>query len=105
VDVCLLAAANYLGVSGSKLDQDGWLQVVERLLMLLHAYYERYDELVEPPVLLDGNQLMSQLGLARGPMIGALLERIREAQVTGEVRSVEDALQLARAALNENQSR
>lgn len=105
VDVCLLAAANYLGVSGSKLDQDGWLQVVERLLMLLHAYYERYDELVEPPVLLDGNQLMSQLGLARGPMIGTLLERIREAQVTGEVRSVEDALQLARAALNENQSR
>ena len=105
VDVCLLAAANYLGVSGSKLDQDKWLKVIERLLMLLHAYYERYDELVEPPVLLDGNQLMSQLGLARGPQIGTLLERIREAQVTGEVRSVEDALQLARASLNENHSR
>lgn len=105
VDVCLLAAANYLAASGSKLDQDEWLKVIERLLMLLHAYYERYDELVEPPVLLDGNQLMSQLGLARGPLIGTLLERIREAQVTGEVRLVEDALQLARASLNENHSR
>lgn len=105
VDVCLLAAAHYLALSGSELDQDTWLKVVERLLMLLHAYYERFSELVEPPVLLDGNQLMSQLGLGRGPIIGTLLERIREAQVTGEVRTVEDALRLARASLNENHSR
>lgn len=105
VDVCLLAAAHYLGQQGSALDQDEWLRLVERLLLLLHARYERFNELIEPPVLLDGNQLMSRLGLSRGPLIGTLLERIREAQVTGEVRSVEDALELARAALDENHSR
>ena len=96
VDVCLLVAARYLGVAGSDLDQDNWLSVVERLLLLLQAYFERYQELVEPPVLLDGNALMQALGLNSGPMIGDMLDQIREAQVTGQVRSVEQALALAR---------
>lgn len=105
VDLCLLAAAGYLGIAASELNQDSWLGVVEHLLLLLHTYYERYDELVAPPVLVDGNQLMAQLDLARGPLVGMLLDRIREAQVTGEVRSSDEALNLARAALREHHSR
>jgi tRNA nucleotidyltransferase/poly(A) polymerase len=105
VDVCLLAAASYLGRSGSAVDQGEWLRVVERLRVLLEAYFERHDELVEPPVLLDGNQLMAALQLARGPIVGVLLDRIREAQVMGTVRSAEDALELARAALGESNHR
>jgi hypothetical protein len=100
VDVCLLTLAAYLGTVGSELNQDQWLMMVDRARLLLEAYYERYEELVEPPPLLDGNQLMQTLGVSPGPVIGRLLERIREAQVTGDVRTVDDALQIARTHLS-----
>lgn len=99
VDVCLLAAATYLGRAGSALEQDQWLVMVERLLTMLAAYYDQFYEVVEPTPVLDGNQLMAELGLERGPLIGVLLERIREGQVTGDVTSLEDALALARRHL------
>ena len=102
VDICLLAAAYFLGAAGSKIDQDEWLLFVERLLVLLAAYYEQYDTIVAPPVLIDGNQLMKRLDLVPGPVIGDLLTVIREGQVTGEVLSVDDAIQLAQAHLAQN---
>jgi hypothetical protein len=43
---------------------------------------------------------MDQLGLKPGREIGMLLDLIREGQVTGEIRTVEDALRTARSALN-----
>ncbi len=39
----------YLGEAGSALNQDTWLTLVERLRTLLYAYFERYDEVVDPP--------------------------------------------------------
>ncbi|MBZ0300302.1 MAG: hypothetical protein K8J31_11190, partial [Anaerolineae bacterium] len=101
VDVCLLAGAYSLAQYGSEVDQNAWLIVIERLLALLDAYYEHYDELVEPPILLDGNQLMSRLEIEPGPVVGLLLDRIREAQVLGTVHSADEALQLARSVLAE----
>ena len=96
VDVCLLALADYLGMVGSEIDQDHWLELVDRTRILLDAYFEHFDQLVEPPLLLDGNQLMQALDLKPGAHIGRLLDRIREGQVAGEIHSVEDALHLAR---------
>jgi tRNA nucleotidyltransferase/poly(A) polymerase len=97
VDACLLALADYLGTVGHYFDQDSWIVILERLRKLLDAYYERHAKVVEPPVLVDGNALMEALDVERGPVIGKLLTLIREAQVTGEVQTAEDALRLARA--------
>jgi tRNA nucleotidyltransferase/poly(A) polymerase len=100
VDICLLALAHYLGRAGVELDQRYWLELVERVRLLLEAYYERYEEVVAPPPLLDGNDLMAKLGLRPGPIIGELLELIRESQAAGEVHSAEEALQLAQTHLD-----
>jgi hypothetical protein len=54
---------------------------------------------VEPPSLLDGNVLIRSLGLTPGPVIGDLLERIREAQVSGEIATPDEALEFARTFL------
>lgn len=99
IDVCLLALADFLGTYGVNLGQKDWLIVVERIRVLLEAWYEKHDILVSPPSLVDGNVLMTTLALKPGPLIGDLLERIREAQVTGEVKAQEDALLLARSVL------
>ena len=92
VDACLLAAARYLGEAGSRLDQDDWLAVVEHIARLLQA---RFEETAAPEPLLDGKSLMRALNLPPGPRVGVLLEHIREAQVSGQVNTVTEALAAA----------
>ncbi len=103
IDLIMLILADYLGAFGMAYDQDRWLMAVEHAQTLLAAYFEEYDRLVEPPTLINGSDLMQALGLAPGPMVGSLLDQIREAQVSGEVVTAEDALALARTyAANPN---
>lgn len=51
-------------------------------------------ERLNPPPLVDGSDLIRH-GLAPGPQFSALLERIREAQLNGEIRTRDEALTLA----------
>ncbi len=96
IDLIMLTLADYLGAKGANYDQNVWLKLVERAQTLLRAYYDEHERLVEPPVLINGNELMQALGLKPGPLVGDLLERIREAQVSGAVTTADEALQLAR---------
>ncbi|MBL8155306.1 MAG: hypothetical protein JNM70_14075 [Anaerolineae bacterium] len=95
VDVCLLTLADQMAGLGSDLDQDGWLQVVDRMRGLLEAYFLHFDTVVSPPTLVDGGDIMRHLRLKPGRVIGELLESIREAQAVGEVRTAEEALRFA----------
>jgi tRNA nucleotidyltransferase/poly(A) polymerase len=100
IDVVILALADHLGKAGAMLDQDDWLALLERAQRVLEAFFDAHDSIVEPPALISGTALMDQLGLKPGREIGMLLDLIREGQVTGEIRTVEDALRTARSALN-----
>ncbi len=53
----------------------------------------------EEPALVDGEELMRELGLAGGPLLGAVLTSVREAQLAGEVDDRATALALARQSL------
>ncbi len=70
-----------------------------RLEELLGAYFFKAEELVKPPRLIDGHRLMAALRLSPGPVVGALLGAIEEAQAEGRIASAEEALALARQAL------
>lgn len=63
---------------------------------LLHPYFFKAAEVVKPPRMIDGAQLMAALHLRPGPQIGALLEAIEEAQAEGRISTPEEALALAR---------
>jgi hypothetical protein len=63
---------------------------------MLADYWERYPERVSPRMLLDGRDLMRELELEPGPQVGWLLEMVKEAQASGEVRTRDEALDLAR---------
>jgi poly(A) polymerase len=69
---------------------------------LLENYWERPDEVIAPPRLLDGNELMKELGLKPGPAIGKILEAVREEQAAGTVHSHDDAITCAREWIKEN---
>jgi hypothetical protein len=90
-----------MGSCGPALSQQRWAKHLEVIRKLLEAWWERPTESISPPALLNGNDLMAELGLAPGPHIGRLLEAIREAQAAGELHTREAALSLARE-LREN---
>jgi poly(A) polymerase len=57
---------------------------------LLRYYYEEFSQ--QPP-LLDGREVMEALGLPSGEEVGRLLNRLREAEIAGRVRTREEALE------------
>ncbi|HLZ69512.1 MAG TPA: HD domain-containing protein [Dehalococcoidia bacterium] len=97
-ELLLLNLADHAAARGPRLRFEEWVRHVDYITWLLRTLYE--DETVShPPRLLDGNDLMRELALAPGPLIGRLLEAVREAQAAGEVRDREAALALARREL------
>ncbi len=91
IDAILLASAIVLGEAGSSLRQADWLQFVERATLLLDTFYNNYEEVVNPPPLLDGRDVQDLLGIKPGPSVGRMLTKLREAQATGMIESIQEA--------------
>src|SRR5215207_2759825 len=104
IDLILLGLADLRGTHGSALTQETWAATLDVARILLENYWEKPQETVAPPRLLNGNELMSELGLGPGRMVGQLLEAIREGQATGKVENREQALALAREHWKEAKS-
>jgi len=101
VDLVLLGLADLRGVYGPTLTQEKWAAALGVARILLENYWEKREESVAPPRLLDGNDLMKELELKPGRVIGQLLEAIREGQATGKIETREEALAYAREHLKE----
>jgi tRNA nucleotidyltransferase/poly(A) polymerase len=99
IDLVLLGLADLRGSRGQTLTQETWAAALDVARILLENYWERPQETVAPPRLLDGNELMSELGLRPGPLVGQLLEAIREGQATGKVQNRDQAIEHAREHL------
>lgn len=91
IDAILLGAAIQMAKQGRAIKQDEWLQFVERATGLLEVYFNHFDEIVSPIILLDGNDVQKLLNVGSGPLVGRVLTSLREAQVKGEVNSVAEA--------------
>ena len=85
VEVCLLSLADTLATYGPTLPQATWIHQVDVIRQLLEAWWEQSAEIIAPPVLLNGRDLIGQFDLKPGPQVGQLLEMIREAQAAGEL--------------------
>ncbi len=96
VDLVLLGLADFRGMRGPNLEQDAWVAYLDIARILLENYWERPEEIIAPPRLLDGHELMKELDLKPGPLVGQLLEAIRENQATGKIESREQAVAFAR---------
>jgi putative nucleotidyltransferase with HDIG domain len=94
-DTLFLSLADHLAAVGPRVTQEGWRTHVAIVSYILRKASEERD-VIRPPRLIDGDDLMAELGVAPGRELGKLLELIREGQAAGEVRSREDGLRLAR---------
>jgi len=98
VETCLLSLADHLATWMEDLIPERWEKRVWVAKELLIAYFKHREEFFPTP-LVRGNELIETLGLKPGPIVGKLLRKIQEAQVEGEVRSREEAFELAKRAL------
>ncbi|NQS91800.1 MAG: hypothetical protein HQ574_05265, partial [Chloroflexi bacterium] len=97
-----LALADFLGKQVPVDQQTGWTFCLDNARTLLEGWWERHAEWVNPPVLLDGNDLQVEYGILPGPRIGELLEYIREAQVKHCLGSREEASSFLEDFLQDN---
>jgi len=98
VEVTLFTCADRLATRGKNAEAAiaAHLELARELMAEALAWRSKPPE---APV--RGGELARQLGIKPGPEIGRLLERLREASFTGEARTPEEALALARR-LREN---
>lgn len=99
VDICLLSLADTLATYGPTLPPDTWTHQVEVIRTLLEGWWEKKEEIITPPPVLNGNDLINELGLKPGPKIGQILRSIQEAQATGNVLNRRQALEFAEQLL------
>lgn len=100
IDLILLALADVRATLANDLSVEAWGVYLDVARILLEHYWEKPEEVVAPPRLLDGNDLMEALTLAPGPLVGQLLETIRENQAAGKITTKEEALEFARAEIS-----
>lgn len=91
VAVALLSMADFLATYGEMLPHEKWERTVKVTKRLFAAWWKQQETLVSPDLLLDGNDLQNEFGLAPGKQIGQLLEALREAQAVGRVTSLAEA--------------
>jgi putative nucleotidyltransferase with HDIG domain len=96
VDILLLSLADHLATHGPDVDLHRWVERLGLIAQMFDTYFSRREEVVAPPPLINGHDIMQELGLPPGRHIGAILEAIREAQASGEVMTKEEALMLAK---------
>ncbi len=94
VDICILALADQLATRGPTLTREHWRDYLNLNRAMLEGYFHKPEEMVAPPPLITGRDVMALLGLEPGPRIGELLEAVREAQAEGVVRTRAEALEL-----------
>jgi poly(A) polymerase len=92
VDICILTLADSLATYGGQVPAALWTLQLDICSKLLETWFEKKEEVVYPPKLLSGNEIMKILHLEPGPVVGKAVLALQEAQGAGEVLTVEDAL-------------
>ncbi len=100
VDLIILSLADLRATYEHTLPEALWVSALDVCRMLLENLWERPADVVKPPSLLDGHEVMDAFALTPSPLVGQLLEAIREAQAMGEISSKEEALVFGQAWLD-----
>ena len=88
-----LALASVSSEYKGSFHQESWITILDRCRSFLEGWWEKKDQWVSPPILLNGDDLQSEFSISPGPRIGSLLESLREAQVERGISSREEAVQ------------
>jgi len=99
VDILLLSLADLRATYDHTLPQETWSAALDTVRLCLEAWYEKPEDIIHPPQLLNGSDLQSEFKIAPGRQIGQILEAVRENQAAGRISTRAEALLFARGWL------
>lgn len=99
IDTVYLAMADYLAAKGPELVADDWARHARMMAHILQVGTDQ-SQPERPAQLVTGHDLMQEFNLSPGPGVGAMIEKINEAQAAGEISTREQALKLAAQSLD-----
>jgi len=99
IDILILALADYLASLGPLVSMEGWEKYCQLANYVLIEHDKQQTKIL-PVKFIDGHDLINNLGLPPGPLIGKLLSMVREAQASGELSTKEEALALVQKELS-----
>lgn len=91
VDLILLGLAMLASKPAAEINQDKWMDSINRAAWLLDAWFNN-PEISRPQPLLNGDEIMAELDLQPGKIVGRLLDEMKEAQAAGEIKERQFAL-------------
>ena len=95
-DIILLSLADLRATYGHGLPEKVWEAELDICRLLLENLWEHPTEVVKPTALLNGHEVMKAFELSPGPVVGKLLEAIREGQAVGEIEKKDEVLAFGR---------
>ncbi len=101
IDLCLLSLADTLATYGVTILPACWERELAVCRQLLEAWFEQRQRVIDPPRMVNGDDLIHHFQLEPGPLIGKLLDAIHEAQAVGQIDTPEQAYALARKIIDE----
>jgi poly(A) polymerase len=99
IDLAILAFSNVLASGGSPLrwplppGMSEEAKKIQKIAETLVRYYLEEFTRLPRKTLLTGKQIMKTLDIPQGKLVGSLLNKLREAEISGEVRTRTEALQ------------
>ncbi len=96
--------ADILSAYEDTVTEERWQRALRTSRTLLDGWFNHYHEVIDPPAIIDGDEIMDEFHLSAGKIIGEILESIREAQAGGMVNSKDDALACARAVIKRSRN-
>jgi poly(A) polymerase len=97
---CLFSLSDLLSTYEERMAPARWEAGTKMCIRLLDAWFNHYQEMIKPPLLINGDELQTRYKLDPGPFIGDLLAKLEESQAAGKVGSLEEAQQFIQSILS-----
>jgi len=101
-DIIELSRADRLSAQGSAVSREMIKNALNHLENLLNYYNEVQSIIKTPKPLLDGKEIMKLLNLKPSKKIGEIIENLIEAQLSGEIKTKEEAIDFVLNKQNQN---
>jgi putative nucleotidyltransferase with HDIG domain len=92
IDVLLLAKADRLSARGEEITDKIVQTNIHGLELLLEKYKSAKETMKPLEKLLSGNEIMEILGIKEGKELGQIIKDLKEAQLSGDINTKEDAI-------------
>ncbi len=93
IDLIAVAYADRMSALGPEITQEMIQKNIDGLKGLLNGYLKEKSKLAPLPKLLDGNEIMEILNIPASPVLGEIIEKLKEAQISSDVNTKEEAIE------------